>query len=146
MAISAATVQRAYGFTTHRQEHVTISAVEYQVMECLVDCVYTTTDYATANDSTFAPATKIAAARRNGKTPTILQACYVAPGRMYLAAASTTAVLVGADACTNSAGTVTNALTAEDQTTEMTNGTVLSTSVWDKPVTYRVTFLEPLSD
>lgn len=146
MAISTATVQRAYGFTTDRQEHVTISSVEYQVMHCYVDCIYNTVDYAQANDATFAPAAKIQAARRNGKTPTILQASYVAPGRLYLAAASTTPVLVGAGLATNSAGTVTHALTQEDQTTEMANAYVLSTSVWDKPIKFSVTFLEPLSD
>ena len=140
MAISTATVQRAYDFEVLRQETFT-NTTEFQMVTCKVDCIYATTDYAQANDATFAPITAIAA-RRNGRTPTILQACMVAAGRLQTAAAPTVNVLVGADACTNSAGTVTHALTQEDMSSEMANAYVLSTATWDKPITFQVTFLE----
>ena len=143
MAISAATVQRAYDFTVLRQDHYTTTD-EYEVVTCKVDCIYATTDYAQANDATFAPATAIQNASRDGLTPTILQACMVAPGMLRTAAASTTVVLIGADACTNSGGTVTHQLTTEDMSTELANAYVLSTATWVKPITFQVTFMRKL--
>ena len=140
MAISAATVLRAYDFDRLRDQLHT-STDEYEVMTCKVDCEYVTVAYATANDSTFAPATIIAAALRDGRTPTIIDSCFVAPGQYSLSATPTTYVLAGAGPCTTvSNGTITNPLTAEDLSTEMTDTTALNTATWQIPITYQVTF------
>jgi hypothetical protein len=144
MAISAATVLRAYDFQRLRSHTHTISAVEYDVMTCKVDCEYITTAYAVANDATFAPATMIQNALRDGRTATILDACVVAPGRYYLAATPTTIVPVSAGPNTSvTTGTVTHPLTAEDLTTEMTDTTALNTATFVDPITFQVTFHVP---
>jgi hypothetical protein len=104
-----------------------------------------TTAYATADDATFAPATVIQNALRDGRTATILDACVVAPGIYYLSTATTTLVPVSAGPNTSiSSGTVTHPLTAEDLTTEMTNATALNTASFPVPITFQVTFHVPV--
>jgi hypothetical protein len=141
MATSAATVLRAYNFERLRDQLHT-NTDEYEVMTCRVDCEYITTAYATDDDSSLAPATAIANALRDGRTATIIDSCFVAPGQYSLAATPTTYVLAGAGPCTTvSSGTITNPLTAEDLATEMTNTTALNTATWQIPITYQVTFM-----
>lgn len=139
MAISTGTVKRAYGFEELRDASYTDTS-EYEVVTCKVDVEFSTVAYATGDDATFAPATVIASTLRDGKTPTIIAAAVVAGGQFTLSAAPTTQVYVGATSASVSSGTVTVQLSGEDWSTELTNGTDLSTSTWSVPLTYQVTF------
>jgi hypothetical protein len=141
MAISTGTELRAYAFEELRSNSYTDTS-EYEVLTCKVDVEFKTVAYADANDATFVPATIIQNTLRDGKTVTILQAAVVAGGEYSLSATPTTKVLVGAGACTNSSGTVTVPLLAEDWSAEI--GTIaLNTSTWHAPMTFQVTFKRP---
>jgi hypothetical protein len=139
MAISVGTVKRAYDFQALRTDLYT-STTEKDIMTCKVDVEWVTTAYAQANDATFAPATIIQNALRDGISVTVLQACPVAGGKYRLSAAPTTDVLCGALACTVSTNTVTVQLSAEDWATEMTDTEALNTSTWSQPLSFQVTF------
>lgn len=144
MAISTATVKEVYDFQRLDERTYTISAVEYELWTCKVDVTFQTVDYATANDATIAPATAIQDSKRDGKTVTVLSCCGVRGGVFNLAATPTVDTLCYAGLPSSIAtGTITLPLTGEDLTTELTNGTVLSTSVWKQPITVQVTFAQP---
>ena len=136
MATISGTVKRAYNFEQLRDDQYT-DTDEYEIVTCKVDVEYATGTYAQADDSNFAPATKIQNTLRDGQTVTILQAAFVAAGR-YLSSSTTT--YVGADACAVSSGTVTNALLQEDMSTELGDATDMTALTWEIPVTYQVTF------
>jgi hypothetical protein len=134
MAVVVGTVQGVHGFTVIRGDQPALTDTsEYQIVGCFVDVTWPSGTYAQADDANFAAATAIAAARRNGKTPSVLQAAFADCGKEN-------GSLVGADACTNSAGTVTCALLQEDLSTERANGAMSST--WQRPVTFFVSFKE----
>lgn len=134
MAVVSGTVKRAYGFTTVRNDQVsTTDTSEYVVWGCFVDVTWPSGTYAQADDANFAPATVIAATRRNGKTPTILQAAFADAG-------NENGAIVGAGACTVTTGTVLCPLLQEDLTTEHANGAMSAT--WNRAVTFYVSFKE----
>jgi len=142
MAISAATVLNAYDFQRLRTQTHTISADEYEVWTCKVDCEWITTAYATANDATITPATMIQG-KKDGATVTVIGCCFVAPGRYSLSATPTTYVLAGAGIpSTITSSVITLPLTAEDLSTEMTDTTALNTATWQTPMTFQVTFYQ----
>lgn len=142
MAISTGTVKRAYAFEELRPESYTDTS-EYEIVTCKVDVEFSSVDYATGDDATFVPGTVIQNTLRDGQTVTILQCAVVAGGCLNLAATPTVDTLVGALGSTNSSGTITTQLSGEDWSTELTNGTVLSTSTWKYPLTFQVTFKRP---
>ncbi len=131
MAVVVGVVGDAYDFSEAQGP----AGATVKVMHCLVNVTYPTGTYATADDSNFAPAAAIQS-RRNGKTPTILQAAFYSPG-------DENGVVIGAGACTVSGGTVTNPLTQADLTTERANGAMASALNWNRPVSYKITFTEP---
>jgi len=136
MAITVGTELAAFGFTkpTGPSEHSTIT-VEAETESCFVNVDFTGT-YAQADDATFAPAAIIQAAKRDGKTVTILQAAFCSAG------VSAAGVIYGANACVNAAGTVTCELTAEDLTTEYANATPIAAGI--RPVCFLVTYHQPI--
>ncbi len=105
-----------------------------KVMHCRVGVTWPAGTYAGADNATFSPKSAIESARRNGKTVTILQACFAAPGEENDA-------VVGAGACTVSANVVTCPLTQADLSTEHADGAMSAS--WDKPIFFDVTFTEP---
>lgn len=144
MAISTATVVNAYDFQRLDERTYTISGTEYDLWTCKVDVEFKTVDYAQANDATITPATVIQNAKRDGKTVTVLTCAAIRGGVLNLAATPTVDTLVFAGTpSTISAGVITLPLTAEDLTTEFTNGGVLSTSVWKQPITVQIGFAQP---
>jgi hypothetical protein len=128
MTVVAGTVQDAFDFAEAQGP----SAAAVKVMTCKVNVIWPTGTYASGDDANFAAATKIAT-RRNGKTPTILQASPLSPG-------DENGTVIFAQACANAAGTVTCGLTQADLTTERANGAM--SAVWNKPITFSVTFTE----
>lgn len=141
MAIAPATIQSVFDFQRLSDRTHTISAVEYEVWTCKVACDFIGVDYAQANDATITAGAAIAASLRDGKTATVISCCFASPGVFNLAATPTVDTLYGGGLpSTISAGVVTLPLTAEDLTTEMTNGVVLSTAVSARPSVFQVTF------
>lgn len=143
MAISTATVLRAYDHQKLDARTYTISGDEYELYTCKVDCEFSTVDYATANDATITAATAIQNSKRNGNTVTIL-GCTVVRGGVYrLAATPTVDSLCSAGIPSSiTSSVITLPLTAEDLTTEMTGSTVLSTSVWVQPLVFQLFYAE----
>lgn len=135
MAAVTGTVQRAYDFQVLRQDLYT-DTTEYEVVTCKVDVITTTGTYASGDGMDWAPGTVIAAALRDGLTPTIWQACPVAAGR-YTASSVDYAIIGGL--CTNTAGTINCDLYQEDLTTEHGNGAVTAYT-WPEPMVFQVTF------
>lgn len=111
--------------------HHTISSVEYEILSCIVTVDYPTGTYASADDSNFNPQTAIQNSMRNGKTVTVLQACFASSG-------DENGSIVGAGACAVSANVVTNPLLQEDLSTEHADGSMSAT--WNRPLGYCVTF------
>lgn len=143
MAISTATVVRAYDHQKLDQRTYTISGDEYELYTCKIDCEFKTVDYATANDATITAATAIQNSKRNGNSVTILGCCVVRGGVFRLAATPTVDRLCSAGVPSSiSASVVTLPLTAEDLTTEMTDATVLSTSTWVQPLVFQMFYAE----
>jgi hypothetical protein len=102
-----------------------------------------TVDYATANDATITAATAIQDAKRDGQTVTVLGCTVVKGGVFRLAATPTVDTLVSAGIPSSiTSSVITLPLTGEDLTTELTNATVLSTSVWVQPMTFQVMFAQ----
>jgi hypothetical protein len=130
MAVVVGTVLEAFDFAESQGP----AASTVKIMSCKVNVVYTAGTYASADDSNFSPASVIQSERRNGKTVTILQACFHSTG-------DENGSIVAADKCTVSGGVVTNQLLQSDFSTEHANGAMNAT--WNKPVTYCVTFTEP---
>lgn len=147
MAIIAGTVLAAYrpDFVKGTPQTNVISTVGYTVKTCMVDVIWKTGSYVQADDCTFAPIAAIQASERNGKTPVILQACPVDSGRYFLTATPTTVTLPFAGACTNAAGTITTNLTLGDLTTEHTNAFDMTTVTWTRPITFAVSYYEPVA-
>ncbi len=129
MATVHGTVQEAFAFT----EAEGPGAATVKVMNCRVNVTYPTGTYASAGNADFAPATVIQNERRNGKTVTILQACFAGAG-------DENGTVIGAGACVNTSGTVAHELTQADLTTERADGAMSAT--WNKPITFCVTFTE----
>lgn len=143
MAISTATVKQAYNHKKQGDRLYTISADEYELWTCDVDVTFETVNYATANDATITAATAIQNSKRDGKTITIIGCAFKKGGVFQLAAAPTTDVLVGATGTVSvTASVATVVLTAEDLSTEMTDGTVLSTSTWSEPMTFHIVYYQ----
>lgn len=144
MAAAVGTVLRAWGFDAAQGTPVvnTVSSNGVIVKTCRVAVQWPTGTYAQADNATFAPATVIQNARRDGKTVTILAACPVAAGRTQVTATPTTVAYPFALACTVSSGTITTQLTGSDLTTELTDSTDLATLTWTAPVVFQVAFHE----
>lgn len=137
MAAVEGTIVSVSDFSVQRADPTTgtASSVEYQVVSCFVDVTFPAGTYVQADDATFAPGTAIAAARRNGRTPTILQAAFCGFG-------SENGTPVGAGACTNSSGTITTSILTKDLSTERTAGAMNAT--WPKGIRFCVSFKEPI--
>lgn len=137
MAIVTGTIKSVYGFNQPggpTPPH-TISADEHRVENCFVTVEWVAGTYASADDATFDMATEIADTKRDGKTYTILQACFAAPG-------DENGTLIGAEACTVSSNVVTCELTQEDLATERADGAMNAT--WNRPITFSVTYHSPV--
>lgn len=146
MAISTATVLNAYDFQKLSHRTVTISADEYEVWTCKVNCDFVTVNYATANDATITAATVIQNAKRTGETVTIIGCSFVSPGAVALAATPTVATIIGAGVPSSiSSSVVTLPLTGEDMSTELTDGTVLSTATSIEPLVFQMTFYQKVA-
>ena len=141
MAASTGTVLSAYDFQ-QAQQHAYTDTDEYDVMSCKIRVEFSSVDYATADDATFDPSDMIEA-NGDGRTATVLQACVTGGGCFKLAATPTVQTLCGALGSTVSSNTVTTQLSLEDWSTELTNGTVLSTAVWDYGLEYQITYKVP---
>lgn len=101
-----------------------------EVLACLVVVTFAGT-YAAADDSSTASVnTAIANARRDGKTVTLIDACFCAPG-------SLAGSIVGANSTAVSGGTVTAQLTGSDLSTELANGAL---GTWDHGIGFYVTY------
>ena len=135
MAAVTGTVLRAYDFQVLRQDIYT-DTVEYEVVTCKCDVYVSSGTYASGDGMDWAPATAIAAAQRDGLTPSIWQAAPVAGGRYT---SSSTDYLIIGGACANSAGTINCDLYQEDLTTEQGNGSMASLT-WPEPMVFQVTF------
>lgn len=142
MAISTATVVNAYDFQKLDPRLYT-NTDEYEIWTCKIDCEFKTVDYATANDATITAATVIQNAKRDGQTVTVLGCTVVKGGVFRLAATPTVDTLVSAGIPSSiTSSVITLPLTGEDLTTELTDGTVLSTSTWVQPMTFQVMFAQ----
>lgn len=135
MAVVAGTVQTAFGFTVPRGDTTTATAssAEYGVMGCYVNVTFPSGTYSQTDEASIAPATVIAATRRNGRTPTILDCAFAGLGEENGA-------IVGAKCGTITTGTVAVTLLKEDLTTERDAGAMSAT--WGKPMCFYVTFKE----
>jgi hypothetical protein len=131
MAVVVGTVQEAFDFTEAQGP----GAATVKVMNCKVNVIWPTGTYAQADDANFVPATVIQDERRNGKTVTILSANFAGAG-------DENGTVIGAGACAVSTGTITCPLTQADLTTERANGAMSGASLWNKPITFNVTFTE----
>lgn len=138
MAAVSGTIANVSGFTVPRNDpaYAAASSVNYQIFGCYVDVTFPSGTYVQADDATFAPGTAIAAARRNGRTPTIVSACFAGLG-------DENGSKVGAGPCTVSAGTVTTPLLKENLTDERDAGAMSAT--WNKSIRFYVTCKEPIS-
>lgn len=138
MAVVTGTVQSAFGFTkpTGPSLQHTISSVKRELESCFVTVEFAAGTYASADDANFNPVSKIQAAKRDGKTPVILQAAFVSSG-------DENGSKRGAAACAVSGGaTVTCGLTQEDLTTERADGAMSAT--WNRPMTFLVTYYQTI--
>ena len=135
MAAVEGTIVSVSDFSVQRADPTTgtASSVEYQIVSCFVDVTFPAGTYVQADDATFAPGTAIAASRRNGRTPTILQAAFAGFGREN-------GTPVGAGACTNSSGTVTCPILKKDLATERDAGAMSAT--WSQGIRFCVSFKE----
>ncbi len=104
-----------------------------KVMHCRVGVTWPTGTYAQADNANFTAATAIQNCRRNGKTVTVLRACFAAPGEEN-------GTVIGAGDCTVSSGVVTCPLTTADLSTERADGAMNAN--FNKPVFFDVTFTE----
>lgn len=139
MAAVTGTVHRAYDFEILRDNQLT-DTDQYECVTCKVDVTTTTGTYASGDGMSWAPGTVIAAALRDGLTPTIWQACPIAPGT-YTASSVDYSIIGGI--CTNTAGTINCDLYQQDLTTEQANGAVTSFT-WPAPMVFQVTFKRKL--
>jgi len=141
MAIVAATVVDVANIRPTDQKTYT-DTDEYEIYSCEVYfTVCGGNDYATANDCTVSPATLIQNSMRSGKTITVISACGFKGGSFNLAASPTTDSLYGVGIVSAvSTNVITLPLTGEDWSTEMTNGTVLSTATDVEPAAITVLF------
>ena len=139
MAVTVGTVQRAYGFTRpHGMEHnTTDTAVEYENECCFVDVVFQGVDYVQADDAEFDPSAVIEAARRDGKTITVLGASGAGYGQESAGVFSIPDVVtsVAANVCLVP-------LLLEDATTERA-ATAMGTA-WTKAIPFFVWYKVPV--
>jgi hypothetical protein len=135
MAAVTGTVLRAYDFEILRQETYT-DTDEYEVVSCKCDVTVTAGTYASGDGMSWAPATAIQNATRDGLTQSIWQAAPVAGGKYT---SSGTDYLIIGGVCTNTAGTINCDLYQEDITTEQGNGSMASLT-WPEPMVFQVTF------
>lgn len=135
MAAVTGTVLRAYDFQILRQDTYT-DTTEYEVVTCKCDVTVTAGTYASGDGMDWSPGTVIAAALRDGLTPTIWQAAPVGGGRYT---SSGTDYLIIGGICTNTTGTINCDLYQEDLTTEQANGSMASLT-WPVPMVFQVTF------
>jgi hypothetical protein len=133
MAVVVGSVQQAFGFAPVVGPGPSLASSTIRLMHCFVTVTWPTGTYASGDDATFAPATVIQNERRNGKTVTIRQACFVGAG-------DENGANITAAACTNSSGTVTVQLNRDDITTEHADGAM--SAVWNRPLTFCVSFTE----
>lgn len=136
MAVVVGTIDSVSGFNlpSGPSLHSTISADEHETECCVVHVTWLSGTYASGDDANFSPATAIQTAKRDGKTVTILQACFMSAG-------DENGAVVGADACAVSAGVITAGLTQEDLATERADGAMSAT--WNRPMAFCVTYHQP---
>lgn len=133
MAVVTGTARSAFGFTsgTGPTLQSTISSDEYETGGCFVTADFTSGTYASADNAQFDAATLIESGKRDGKTVTLMGACFVSAGQEN---GST----VGAKTVAVSGDNVTCELTQEDLSTEHADGAMNAT--WGKPITFFVSY------
>jgi hypothetical protein len=141
MAICVCTVKDVANIRQTDQKTYTATD-EYDIYQC--DVYFTVCGgnaYATANHATLSPATLIQNTKRDGKDITVVGACGLKGGQYNLAATPTTDSLYGVGIVSDiTSNVITFPLTAEDWSTEMTNGTALNTATDKEPAAMTVTF------
>jgi hypothetical protein len=136
MAAVVGAVQTAWAFTEAVGPGLQVDSSADKVLYCLVSVIWNAGTYAQADDATFAPSTVIQNTRRNGKTVTVRQACFVSPG-------DENGTTVTADVATNTSGTFKCQLLGSDLTTEHANAAMSAT--WNRPVSFVVSFTESIA-
>lgn len=109
MAVVSGTINNVFGFTTPLGPKR--NAAGAAIVGCLITASFAGTYAQADNAQLTAVGTAIAAAAKDGKTYTPLQACFVAPG-------DEAGTALAAGAVTVSAGTMAFALNGSDMTTE----------------------------
>ena len=133
MAVVTGTVQAVSGFTSGTGPSLksTISSDEYETECAFLTVTYPSGTYASADDSRFDAVTAIQNSRRDGKTVSLLGACFVSAG-------DENGAVIGAAACSVSTSYIVAGLTQEDLSTERADGAMSAT--WNKPLTFCVSF------